>query len=95
MMESPMTNKYHSSKLQDLAAITEDHTVLRFPDVDVIDDTEHEALLDLEEIVSRQQDLLACWLVFGFKIKRRLYDVPFDLALELDELMRASASDGQ
>ena len=93
-----MTSKYHSSKLQDLAAIPEHHTVIIFPGVDVVEGTELEAPLDLEEIVLRQQDLQARWQVFGSEIKRRLYDVPFDLTLELNELMRASrtnACDGQ
>ena len=92
-------NKHDRSSMTiPLSNDEEYHKVLRFPGVDVIDDTEPEAPLDLDEIVLRQQDLLARWRVFGSEIKRRLYDVPFDLALELDELMRAShtnACDGQ
>ena len=48
--------------------------------------------IDLEAILAQQGDLLLRWRVLGEELKRRAeYPLPFDLALELQDLINATA----
>jgi hypothetical protein len=63
-------------------------TLLLFPGVtEVAAVPEPEPEIDLEQIVIRQEDLLAQWVDLAGELKRRA-DVPPDLGFQMNELVR-------
>ena len=47
-----------------------------------------EPQIDFEELADAQEILLERWQALGEELRRRSYDIPFDLRFELDELLR-------
>jgi hypothetical protein len=62
-------------------------TVVLLPNVAEVTVLE-EPELNFEDLVNRQRDLLIRYVGLGWEVKRRCYDRPFDIDLEIDELRR-------
>jgi len=67
-----------------------DARILQFPNtVEIAMDSEPE--IDFEVLATQQSDLLFRWRTFGEELKRRAEcPIPFDLSLELYDLINAT-----
>ena len=64
--------------------------IIKYP-ITVAEADDPEPVVDIEEIASRQADLLERWVIFGKEVKRRLGPIPIDIALELCDLLKDSS----
>jgi hypothetical protein len=60
--------------------------IMPFPGLTEISEVPEDEL-DLDATCARQSDLLARWVALGSELKRRVEHLPFDVSLELCDLI--------
>jgi hypothetical protein len=62
-------------------------SIVLFPGVAEVAEEKSADEITLDDLVLRQQELISRWHDLGSEFKRRVDGIPFDLALELSDLL--------